>query len=139
LSEHVYSIQLNTQSVSTTSEIPFFVAPYAGFVEKVTYAAQLTVSANPGTAGEGGLTIRLKNTTKAVLITSAKSVEGVTLLSGLDLPMAATVDNREFRKGDVFTVNWTAASESAGTGPGIVVIGLHVHDGRYGGQILQSF
>jgi len=29
-------------------------------------------------------------------------------------------------------VNWTATSNSAGTGPGIAIIGLHLKDGRFG-------
>ncbi len=141
MAEHVYSIRLTGQSVSSTSEIPFFVAPYPGFLVRATYAQQLSVVPNPGTAAEGALTIRLKNVTKATspFLTDALSASGLSLLVALNFTLAATVENREFNAGDVFTVNWTATSASAGTGPGVAVIALHVRDGLYGGQIDQSF
>lgn len=124
-------------SASSVSSYPCFVAPYAGYFEKVHFAPRTAAVADAASVTAGKVSVRFKNERSGSYLNAAKNLIGVTALSATSVVLDQA--QLEFRKGDVITYNQTVSAVSgANSGPGVLAITFHVKDGRYGGQITQS-
>ena len=60
MSDHIFTVTAEL-SASATCAIPVFIAPYAGYVEKVQIAARTAPIADAGSATTGDINIYIKN------------------------------------------------------------------------------
>lgn len=141
MSDHIFTTLVDHAgliSASSVSSYPAFIAPYAGFFEKVFVATRTAAVADAGSVATGEISIRLKNERSGSYLNAAKNLVGVTALSAVSVSLTAA--SLEFRKGDVITLNQTVSAVSgANSGPGAVAITFHTRTSRYGGQITQSY
>lgn len=141
MSDHIHTttiIATGLISASSVSSYPAFVAPYAGYFEKINLATRTAAVADEASVATGEISIRFKNERSGAYLNDAKNLVGVTALSAVSVSLTAA--NLEFRKGDVITLNQTVSAVSgANSGPGAVAITFHTRTSRYGGQISQSY
>ena len=140
MSDHIFTAVLDAgfASASVVSANPVFIAPYAGYFDKIYIATKVTAVADAGSVATGKVTIRLKNERSTNYLMAAKNLVGAGVLSAISVPLTAT--ELEFRKGDIITLNQaTSAVSGANFGPGVVAVTFHTRTSRYGGQMTQSY
>ena len=141
MSDHIFTATVDHSglaSASSVSSYPTFVAPYAGYFEKIYIATRTAAVADAGSVATGEVSIRLKNERSGNYLNAAKNLVGAGTLSALSILLTAS--ELEFRKGDIITLNQTVSAVSgANSGPGVVAITFHTRTSRYGGSITQSY
>ena len=138
MSDHIFTAVVDL-SASSTSAVPVFLAPYAGYLVKIELAPRTAPIADAGSATTGDLAVRFKNERSTSYVTDELDLVGKAALSAVGMVMAADQSLLEFRKGDIITLNQRTSALSAATAAGITTIVFHVRASRYGGQILQSY
>lgn len=138
MSDHIFATGV-VLSASTTSDVPVFIAPYAGYVEKIEVATRNAPIADAASAAAGDIAIRFKNVRSASYVTDELDLVGKAALSAVGMVMAADKSLLEFRRGDVFTISQRTSALSGPTAPDYTTIVFHVRTSRYGGQIAQSY
>lgn len=138
MSDHIFTAAVDL-SASATSAVPVFLAPYAGYIEKIEIAPRTAPIADAGSATTGDIAIRFKNERSTSYVTDELDIVGKAALSAVGMVMASDRSLLEFRKGDIITINQRVSALSAATPPGITTIVFHVRTARYGGQITQSY
>lgn len=141
MADHVFTNILHHAgliSASSVSSYPCFVAPYAGYFEKIHVAPRTAAVADAASATTGEVSIRFKNERSSSYLNAARNLIGVTAMTAVSVVLDQA--QLEFRKGDVISYNQTVSAVSgANSGPGVLAITFHVKDGRFGGQITQSY
>lgn len=138
MSDHIFTAYVDL-SASTTSAVPVFLAPYAGYIEKIEIAPRTAPIADAASATTGDIAIRFKNERSTNYVTDELDLVGKAALSAVGMVMTADKSLLEFRKGDVITINQRTSALSGPTPPGITTIVFHVRTSRYGGAIAGSF
>ena len=138
MSDHIFT-SFADLSASTTSALPVFLAPYAGYLVKIEVATRNATLADAGSATTGDIAIRFKNERSTSYVTDELDLVGKGSLSAVGMVMAADQSLLEFRKGDVISLNQRTSAMSAPTAPGYTTIVFHARTSRYGGQVLQSY
>lgn len=138
MSDHIFATGA-VLSASATSAVPVFIAPYAGYIEKIEVATRFAPIADAASAATGDIAIRFKNERSTSYVTDELDLVGKAALSAVGMVMTADRSLLEFRRGDVITINQRVSALSGPTAPDYTTIVLHVRTSRYGGAIAQSF
>lgn len=138
MSDHIFATGV-VLSASATSAVPVFIAPYAGYIEKIEVATRNATLADAGSVAAGDVAIRFKNERSTSYVTDELDLVGKAALSAVGMVMTADKSLLEFKRGDVFTINQRVSALSAATAPDYTTIAFHIRTSRYGGQISQSF
>lgn len=138
MSDHIFATGL-VLSASATSAVPVWIAPYAGYLEKIEVATRNAPIADAASASTGDIALRFKNERSGSYVTDELDLVGKGALSAVGMVMTADKSLLEFRRGDVFTANQrVSALSSGGTPPDYTTIVFHIRTSRYGGQVFQS-
>lgn len=137
MSDHIFTTSLHL-SASAMSAVPVFIAPYAGYLEKIEVATRNATLADAGSAAAGDIALRFKNERSGSYVTDETDLVGKAAVSAVGMVMTSDRSLLEFRRGDVISLNQRTSAVSAGTEPGITNIVFHIRTSRYGGQISQS-